>query len=378
MNAPVILRLPAYLWPMVLHPLVGHLGARRQLAQAVATHRVPQLLLLLGPHGVGKQRFALWLAQLLHCERPAAEPCGACRPCQLVQGLSHPDVHWITPVLRPKAVDPDKQVEELEEALAGVVTQRRAQPFYGAPDGMAGHFVTTARLLLRRASLTPVEGRLKVFILAEAERLVPQESSQEAANALLKLLEEPPADSHFILTGADAQGVLPTIRSRAIPIRLGRLSDAEVSDFLGAYLKPTPGPDQLRERVARAGGSIGVALNEDDDAARARQAAHAFLASVMGGRNSRGERALGQVPWAARGDFTAMLDALAETLGDGARASLGQPAIRPLPRQLLGDRSTDRLVRATEQVLAAREIARGNVNPQLLVAALAEELAEIL
>ena len=73
-----------------------------------------------------------------------------------------------------------------------------------------------------------------------------------------------------------------------------------------------------------------------------------------------------------------MLDALAETLGDGARASLGQPVIRPLPRQLLGDRSTDRFVRATERVLAAREIARGNVNPQLLIAALAEELAGIL
>src|SRR6266481_472858 len=106
---------------MALPPLVGHERVKSRLAGAHATAKLPQALLFEGPRGVGKQRLALWLAQLIHCQdRGAApEPCGKCQPCRLVLNLSHPDVHWFVP-LEPskKAGDADKQVDIAAGAIA--------------------------------------------------------------------------------------------------------------------------------------------------------------------------------------------------------------------------------------------------------------------
>lgn len=299
--------------------------------------RLPQVILVTGPTGIGKQRLGLWLAQLLLCEHPGEEPCGACRPCRLVLGLSHPDLHWFVPVPRLKSGggDSEKQVEEVAELLAEAMAARRAQPFYEPTDGMSSHPLASAKLLLRRAALTPVEADRKVFLVGEADRLVPQESSPEAANALLKLLEEPPADTWIILTTTEQELVLPTIRSRAVPLRVSRLPAAEAGRFAPA------GSDKA-----------------DADA-------RALLESVQAGRGARFERSLKQAPWSARGGFTDLLDALASELAGRVRKSSDRDA-------------AERLTKALERVQTARVEAQGNVNPQLILAALTRELAEVL
>ncbi|MBL0178875.1 MAG: hypothetical protein IPP98_07085 [Gemmatimonadetes bacterium] len=350
---------------MSLTPLVGHNAARLDVLRAIASDALPQVLLLTGPQGVGKQRFALWLAQRLMCSASAGEPCGQCSGCLRVQGLAHPDVHWFVPVPRPKAGEQEKQIDETAEMLGAVIAERRTQPLWGAPDGMASHGIASARLVQRRASLTAAEGGWRVFIIGRAERLVPQESSPEAANALLKLLEEPPVRTLFVLTTAEPGLVLPTIRSRAVPLRLSRLDDDAVRGFLKAQ-KPELATDQV---VTAARGSIGLALATGDDSrAKALRAAQEFLAAVADGTASATERALRQAPWQARGDFTALLDALAETLAAHARSALtgqGRAAMSDPTAKLAG----------VERVMAAREQAQGNVNPQLLLAVLADELA---
>lgn len=361
---------------MSLLPLVGHDDERAQILRAIAEDRLPQMILLTGPPGVGKQRFGLWIAQALFCEASSGRPCGKCRACLQVSGLVHPDLHWLMPVPRPKATEQDKAVEELAEAVGGIIEERRQKPLWGASEGLAGHFVATARLLQRRAAMTPAVARKKVFLVAEADRLVPQEANPEAANALLKLLEEPPADSQFILTVVDPNRLLPTVRSRVVPLRLGRLQDSVVERFLGEHggLAGT----ELKSRVSRAGGSIGRALSASEESSKAGRAAEELLRSVLSGPGGRAERAMKQGPWAARGEFTAMLDALAETLADGARNAAGGPVKGPLPEVLRSPRSVEALVAAQSRVLAAREAAQGNVNPQLLLAVLADELAEVL
>lgn len=361
---------------MTLAPLVGHEGPRAQVLRALSRGQLPQMLLLTGSPGIGKQRFALWLAQALLCDQGPGEPCGRCRSCVQVNGLAHPDLYWLMPVPRPKASEPDKQVEELADTIGSVIEERRQQPLYQPADGLAGHFVATARLLQRRAALTPAQGRRKVFILAEADRLVPQESSPEAANALLKLLEEPPADSSFLLTVADPNRLLPTIRSRLVPLRLGRLRDAEVERFLAAHAGVSGAT--LSRMVVGAGGSIGRALALGEEQAKAARAVEELLKAVAGGPTARAERALKQGPWAARGDFTAMLDALAETLADAARHAAGGRAKRPLPDPLSRPLPVEVLMLAQDKVARAREAAQGNVNPQLLLMALADDLAEVL
>ena len=363
---------------MPILPLVGHHEVRRRLAQARDAGRLPQVLLISGQPGVGRQRVALWIAQLVLCEKPGSEPCGACRPCRLVLDLAHADVHWFVPIARPKAADPQKQADEAAEAIGQVIAERRAAPLWDAPDGMASHAVASVRLLQRRASLTSVEGGPRIFIVGDAERMVPQESSPEAANAALKLLEEPPADALFLLTAADPRALLPTIRSRAVPLRLGPLSDADVRGFLEAHLSPRPSARELDARVAAAGGSIGAALAAGDAANAARQAAAGLLEAAAAGHGELLERVLKQAAWSARGEFSSMLDALAEALGEAARGAAGHEPRWELPDTLRAARSPAAYLEAIGHVNDARDAAAGNVNPQLVLAVLGAELSEVL
>jgi len=363
---------------MPLPPLTGHQEARQRLARAVRAGKAPQVIALAGPTGIGKQRLALWLAQLIQCQEAGDEPCGRCRACHLVEGLTHPDVHWFVPIPRPKAAEPAKQVEEAAETIAQVMEERRTKPLYEPPDGMAAHGIATVRLIQQRAALTAVESRHRIFILGDADRLVAQEGADVAANALLKLLEEPPPGSLFILTTIDVRRLLPTIRSRAVPLRLAPLPDADIRAFLAAQLQPPLAPAALEERVRAAQGSIGAALSASEDAGKAYHAASQLLDALFAGQGPRLERVLRQTPWAARGEFTAMLDALAETLNEAARGTLGQATRRPVPQQLLRHRSPEPLLKAMDHVAEAREAAWGNVNPQLLLATLSEDLAAVL
>src|SRR6266511_3461138 len=236
---------------MPIPPLFGHDGVKRRLAGAVAAARLPQALLFEGPRGVGKQRLALWLAQCLVCEKE--EACGECRACRLVGSLQHPDVHWFVPLeLSKKGADADKQVELVADALAEEMTARREQPMYQAPGGLASHGIAAVRLLLRRLSLTPAMGRRKVFIVGDAERLVPQRGMEDAANALLKALEEPPADAVMVLTTADPEALLPTVMSRVVrDITVGSsASDRDVPRCACPYCKSRR---QCRDRLCTAG-----------------------------------------------------------------------------------------------------------------------------
>jgi hypothetical protein len=99
---------------------------------------------------------------------------------------------------------------------------------------------------------------------------------------------------------------------------------------------------------------------------------------VLAGPGALYERALRQPPFSARGEFTAMLDALADTLGEAARGVLGQATRRPVPPALLRRGDPSSLLHAMARVAEAREAAYGNVNPQILLAVLGEELAEVL
>src|SRR6266436_1209108 len=345
---------------MPLPPLIGHERVKSKLAGAHASGKLPQALLLAGPRGVGKQRLALWLAQLIHCEVPGQEPCGQCRPCRLVVSLQHPDVHWFVPVELSKrggtsTGDADKQVDLVADALAEEMAARREQPLNAPVVGLASHPVASVRLLLKRLSLTPAMGKRKVFIVGDAERLIPQLGTEVAANALLKALEEPPADSVIIITAADPNALLPTVMSRVVLVRVARIDDSDVT----AFAQQTLGIDsqaELAQRVAAAEGCIGKLLATGPS--RSGQLAAEQVARFL---EAPWLFALGQVPFQARGGFTDMLDALATRLRSEAKRG--------------GD--TDKLVEAIALVLDARDLAQGNVNPQLLAAVLAEDLQAI-
>src|SRR5207247_10537807 len=164
------------------------------------------------------------------------------------------------------------------------------------------------RLLLKRLALAPAMGKRKVFVVGDAERLIPQIGTEVAANALLKALEEPPADSVIILTAADPNALLPTVLSRIVLVRVARIADSDVTAFAQQTLG-IGNKAELAQRVTAAEGCVGKLFATatgrsgqpaDDQAARFLEAPWLF--------------ALGQVPFQARGGFTDMLDALAGRL----------------------------------------------------------------
>lgn len=343
---------------MTIVPLYGHDDVRTRLVGAIASSRLPQALLFVGPDGVGKQRLALWLAQALVCDAPGSEPCGECRACGQVLRLEHPDVHWFVPIPRAPGTDQRNEVERAEAALAEAMAERRQGRLYPKPGGLAAHRIASVRLLRKRLVLKPASAARNVVVIGDAERLVSQESSPEAANALLKVLEEPPPHTTFVLTTGKPQALLSTVRSRLVTVRVPRLTDDVVAAFLTEQL--SAGAAEARKRAPAADGRIGQLLTEDESRTAA---AEQVLASLRG-PESRAARALGQPPWSARGDFTELLDALAWTLRNKARRALAK------------GNDVRRHILALDAVAETRGLARGNVNPQLLLADLMEKLAE--
>jgi DNA polymerase-3 subunit delta' len=170
--------------PPPIDLLPWHAGACDRLSAAIVAGRLPHGLLLQGPAGVGKERFASALAAALFCtgRGERLEACGSCAECQLSRAGTHPDVHWVRPVEEKKTIGVD-QVREMCEQLA----------------------------------MTSMRRGYRVAIASPADRLTPQ-----AQNALLKTLEEPAPRTVIVLVTARPSALLPTLRSRCQRVEVAR------------------------------------------------------------------------------------------------------------------------------------------------------------
>jgi DNA polymerase III subunit delta' len=364
---------------MPIPSIVGHEEIRAALGRARRVGSLPQSILLHGPAGAGKERLGLWLAQLLVCERGVEEPCGDCRACRLTLRLEHPDVHWFFPLPRPDAASPEKLREKLEELRAAELQQWRETPLrVPSFDKAPAHFLAAIRSIQQLASVRPSVGDRKVFVIGDAEFMVPQESSPEAANAFLKLLEEPPPAATVILTSSHPGALLPTIRSRVLSLRVGPLREDDIVRLLLSCGLATEA--QASGIARRSKGSLSHAVRlaaapgePDPDRVAGR---HLLIAALGSDAVPRLGAAQGRRPSGARNDLVAELDSFAEWLRDLAAVAAGSPANASDPTALpLLERAVKQrnvplagALSAIERVGAARELALGNVNPQLIVA----------
>jgi DNA polymerase-3 subunit delta' len=352
---------------MPLIPLYGHASLRKRLARSAAAGRLPSSLLLHGPAGIGKQRLALWLAQLLLCSGDD-RPCGKCQHCRYMSELQHPDLHWFFP--RPRLKDSDPDPDDVRDDYREAVAERVEDGgLYAAPSGSEGIFIAAVRSLTRDALLAPALAARKVFVIGDAERMVSQEGADQAANALLKLLEEPPANTFFILTSSEPAALLPTIRSRVAAVRVPRLTEKDVAEFLQdgavrAFLKKTKRPEPRPDLL---GGAPGRILSESEDA-QAITVARRMLDAAAARTPERFSLALTRGVSNARGAFTESLDALTVLLSERTREAVARD-----DRQRAA-----RLAAAADLVEVAKERAAGNVNPQLVTAKLVLDLSEHL
>jgi DNA polymerase III subunit delta' len=352
-------------------PLYGHQELRERLLPRVVAGTLPQSLLLHGPAGIGKQRLGLWLAQALLCSSDAP-PCGKCRECRYSLDLTHPDLTWVFPRPRPKGSDSDP--EDIAEDLAEA-TQKRAgkHGLYAAPPGSEGVYVATVRFLVRQAVRTPALARRKVFVVGDADRMAQQEGAEVAANAFLKLLEEPPADTWVIATTSAVGSLLPTIRSRVVAARVPRLDDSAMRDFMNdpfvvEALAKADLPKAERDRLLLAQGAPGALLSTSVRKFAVDEAKRFIDAATSGNRADLMKVAFVQGHSGARAGYSDTLDALTLALYE---------------RMKLGTERNDQRVassasKAIDLVEEAKRLADANVSPLLISAKLLTDLSRTL
>ncbi|MDQ3810714.1 MAG: DNA polymerase III subunit delta', partial [Chloroflexota bacterium] len=187
--------------------LIGHTQARAWLARALAADRLAHAYLVTGPRGVGRRTFALYVATALNCLAPdlRQRPDGTCQQCRLIGRGVHPDVRLVRRA-------PEKRTILLRPP---------------SPPGPARDYADNVEFIQADAQLRPVMARKKVYLIVNAEEL-----AQDAADRLLKTLEEPPPFVLFLLTAVERGAVFPTIASRCQEIRLRPASRAELSGGL--------------------------------------------------------------------------------------------------------------------------------------------------
>lgn len=351
--------------------LYGHERLRERLTEAMERGSLPSSLLLQGPRGIGKQRLALWLAQAVLCTGEPPRPCGRCPQCRYSMALTHPDLHWIFP--RPRLKDSDPSLDDVRDDYAEAIAERASNHgLYAPPSGSEGIYVATIRALVRAASMSPAIAGRKVFVVGDAERMVPQEGADAAANAFLKLLEEPPDDTLLVLTSSEAGALLPTIRSRVVSIRVAPVPDRAVRAFLAdPIVERVLGRNDVRDAdtlMRAAAGAPGRLIAGELQRDVASQAKRLLEAASSRDRAARYRAAFVQGGSRARGAFADTLDALTTLLHDRARAA----AAAGDERGALG------AAKAVEVVEWAKERVTSNVNPQLLTASLLHEIAGLL
>jgi DNA polymerase III subunit delta' len=234
----------------------GNQAVAAALSKMVEQDRLTQTLLFAGPEGVGKATLARRLAAAL-----LGQP----------ELIEQDDLNL--PANREIVAAREKwPAEKRNEDPLLFSTHPDFVSF--APDGpMRQISIQQTRLLRERAQYLPNRGSRRVFLIDHADR-----AGDQAANSLLKTLEEPPPHLVLILTAENAYDLLPTIRSRAVPFQFAPLSETEMQAFAGTH----PMSDAAR-RVALAMGSPGVAVSLDLEAYDKRRAAMLLLAKVAAG-----------------------------------------------------------------------------------------------
>ena len=225
---------------MQFKDVIGQTAVKQRLIQSVRENHVSHAQLFLGPAGSGKLPLALAYAQYILCpNRTETDSCGVCPTCQKMQKLVHPDLHFVVPTATTKKIKSNPESDLFMEEWREYVTQNQGYvdtsswyTFLDVENKQGYMSVRDAASLLRKLSMKAYEGEYKIAIIWMAEKM-----RTDTANKLLKLLEEPPEKTVFLLIAEDSEELLATIKSRTALVKIPSIEldavEAALKDRLG-------------------------------------------------------------------------------------------------------------------------------------------------
>jgi len=253
---------------MLFSEIIGQQEIKNQLIRTVSEQRIPHAQLFRGVEGTGKLPLAIAYAQYICCEnRTATDSCGVCPSCLKFNKLAHPDLHFVFPVIKPqsKTVVCDDFIADFRKMVISETYFGVNQWFaYIADDKKQGMiYANESEEIMRKLNLKTYEAEYKIMIIWLPERM-----NNQCANKLLKIIEEPPAKTIFLLVSNAPDEILQTILSRTQHINVPRLTENEIEKALLSNSDVNIDTSVARHISRIAGGSYLKArllLNENDE-----------------------------------------------------------------------------------------------------------------
>ena len=256
---------------MLFKEIIGQDALKQQLRQSVREGRIPHAQLFTGISGIGKLQLALAYAQYLNCpHRTEEDSCGTCPTCLQFEHLQHPDLHFVFPIVGSdetcdafleqwRSIILDRHYFDLEDWHKALGLETKQSMIYEKESGE----------ILRKLSLKPYGNGYKVMIIWQPEKM-----NVTTANKLLKLLEEPPEKTVFLLVSEHPEQLLSTILSRVQTIRVPRLDAETVS---AALQQKGMDPAKASDIARIANGSYLAALKKADESEENKQELRYFI-----------------------------------------------------------------------------------------------------
>ena len=248
----------------------GQKEIKAKLLRSVKEERVSHAQLFAGPEGCGSMALALAYARYVSCEnRTDYDSCGTCKSCVKYEKLIHPDLHFVFPVIKgKKATDPvsDNYLEEWREFV-------KRSPYFtlnnwmdsievGNAQGMI--FASEASEIIKKLSLKTFESDYKIMII-----WLPEKMHQATANKLLKMIEEPPEKTLFLLVSEEPDKVIPTILSRCQLVKVPSFNSSDIEKYLIDRFNIAPDKASDISRVSYGNITRAIELCENEDSSLA-------------------------------------------------------------------------------------------------------------
>ena len=242
---------------MLYSDIIGQREPKQRLIKMVNDDRVPHALMFTGPEGSGNLPAAVAFAQHLLCRTRGSEgPCGNCNTCRQVSRLSYPDLHIVFPIAKSKDIKTSNDLmNEFREAFLNHPYLSLSDWFntFNAENKQAIIPTDESNDIIRKLNFTSFGGSYKIMIIWHPEKM-----NAESANKLLKILEEPPEKTIFILVSTQPDQLLPTIISRVQLIRFNKCSEEEIA--AGLIAKYRVNEETARQTARLADGSYTEAM----------------------------------------------------------------------------------------------------------------------